>query len=82
MSKQSADEPSIFDFVSQESPDGRILREGLQALYRERMLAFNVATSIAVANNSKALPKRDDFELPLIIQTIRRSGWDIMPQPM
>lgn len=71
---------SILDLLGN-GKEKQILLEGLQALYRERLTAFNVTSSIAV-KYGKQMPTRGDFEIPLIEKMIRRSGQDLMPQPL
>ncbi|GAB6071565.1 hypothetical protein JCM30760_26630 [Thiomicrorhabdus hydrogeniphila] len=78
MNKQ---DQSFLGFIPENSNEGVLMREGIQALYRERNLAFNVANSLATLKGSP-FPKRSDFELPDIEKIIRRLDMEIMPNPL
>lgn len=67
---------SILDLFG-DGKEAQILREGLRALHRERVQAFNVLSSIASERGS-SLPNEGDFEIPLIEKMIRRSCGVVM----
>lgn len=75
-------EQSILDFLDTNANNAQIklLIEGVQALYRERLFAYNVACSIAISQGTD-FPERSDFELPEILATIHKLGMEPMPHP-
>lgn len=70
---------SLVDFLG-DSKESYFMMEGLQALYRERLQAFNVACSLASKNGVKP-PEKEDYELIELAELIRMNGQILMPTP-
>lgn len=65
---------SAFQAISDE--DVRVLTDGLASLFRERAIAFHIATSVAKERSLRE-PAPNDFSLPRILRLSRQLGSEV-----